>query len=166
PGTTAQIDSSAATGGQPPYNYLWAPATALSSTTIPNPTATPVSAITYTLVVTDNLSASDTAFVTVTPNSIQEVIAGNDTSICENSIFFLGGPKNYDNNGINYNWSPATGLNSATSPHPIAKITSTITYTLTATTIGCPPVKDSITIVVIPTPLPIISEGDSITIKE
>jgi gliding motility-associated-like protein len=166
PGTTAQIGSSGATGGKPPYHYQWTPSGFISSTNIPNPTAYPPVTTTYTLVVTDDTLAADTAYVTITLNAINDVSAGNDTSICENSIFFLGGPKNYDNNGISYSWAPPAGLNNTTSPHPNVKATTSVSYTLTATTNGCPPKKDTITITVIPTPVPVISEGDFITIRE
>lgn len=166
PHATAQIGSMGATGGTPPYQYLWAPAPSLTSTSIPNPVASPSVTTTYTLIVTDAAAAADTDYVTINLNGINDVSAGNDTSICENSSFFLGGPKNYDNNGVAYSWSPVTGLNNFTSPHPNVKATTTISYTLTATTNGCPPKKDTINITVIPTPVPVITEGDSITIKE
>jgi gliding motility-associated-like protein len=166
PGLTAQIGSAGATGGMPPYQYLWTPSAGLSNSSISNPVASPTTTTTYTLIVIDDTLARDTAFVTVALNSINDVSAGNDTSICEHVTFFLGGPKNYDNNGITYNWSPSTGLSNTTSPHPNTKPTGSISYTLTATTSGCAPKSDTITINVIPTPLPVITEGDSITIKE
>lgn len=166
PGATAQIGSSGATGGTPPYQYLWAPSNSLNNSAISNPVASPAVTTTYTLIVTDAASIADTDFVTIALNGIRDVSAGNDTSICENSTFFLGGPKNFDNNGVTYSWSPATGLNNPASPHPIVKATTTVSYTLTATTSGCPPKQDTITITVIPTPIPVIAEGDSITIKE
>lgn len=167
PGSTAQIGSSSgATGGQPPYQYAWLPSVSLTDASIPNPVANPNATTTYTLIVTDATSAADTDFVTVNLNAIKDISAGTDTSICENSTFFLGGPKNFDNNGITYSWSPTTGINNPSSPHPSVKVNASISYTLTATTPGCPPKVDTITITVIPTPIPVIAEGDSITIKE
>lgn len=41
-------------GGKTPYTYLWSPASTLNSPGIPNPSATPVEAVTYYLTVTDN----------------------------------------------------------------------------------------------------------------
>lgn len=164
PGTTAQIGSSGATGGKAPYTYLWSPSNGLSSTSTPAPTAAPLSTTTYTLIVTDGNGAKDTDFVTITLNSINDVRAGNDTSICENITIILGGPKNFDNSGVIYSWMPTTGMNNPSSPHPIVKPTASTTYTLTATTNGCPPKVDTITIIVIPTP--VIDAGSDITIKE
>lgn len=164
PGTTAQIGSTGATGGKPPYTYLWMPSNSLNNSAISDPVASPTVTTTYTLIVTDDTAAVDTAFVTIALNSINEVSAGSDTSICENTTFILGGPKNYDNNGVTYSWSPVTGLNNPTSPHPIVKTNGSVTFTLTATATGCPPKTDIITITVIPTP--VVDAGSDVFIKE
>jgi gliding motility-associated-like protein len=165
PGTTVTIGSSAgATGGKAPYTYNWFPATGLNSTTLPNPTASPNVTTTYRLIVTDDTLAVDTAYVTITTNIIGDVNAGRDTSICENVSIILGGPKNSDNGGIVYSWTPAQGLSDPSSPHPAIKPTSTVTYWLTATIAGCPPKKDTITVTVIPTP--VVDAGSDVVIKE
>ena len=164
PGTTAKIGSSGATGGKPPYNYSWSPATGLDNPTISAPTASPIVTTTYMLIVTDDALASDTAYVTITVSALNDINAGRDTNICENTTFILGGEKNYDNNGVTYNWEPVTGLNNPASPHPIVKTNGSITYTLTATANGCPPKTDVIVITVIPTP--VIDAGSDMTIKE
>jgi hypothetical protein len=60
--------SPAASGGSSPYTYSWSPSTALSSTTVANPIASPTGSITYTLTVTDNhgcVSAGDAMVVSV-----------------------------------------------------------------------------------------------------
>jgi gliding motility-associated-like protein len=164
PGATAQIGSAGATGGKPPYTYTWFPATGLNSTIIPNPVAYPTVATIYRLIVTDDTMAADTAFVLVEPNIIGGVSAGNDTSICENISVILGGLKNSDNAGITYSWTPTLGLSDPSSPHPVIKPKSTVTYWLTATVVGCPPKKDTITVIVIPTP--VIDAGSDVFIKE
>lgn len=164
PGAIAQIGSAGATGGKPPYTYDWFPATGLSSTTISNPTAFPKVTTTYRLIVTDDASGVDTAYVVVSTSVITDVSAGNDTNICESVSAILGGAKNSDNGGIVYSWTPTTGLSDPTSPHPIVKPTGTVTYYLTATVSGCPPKKDTITITVIPTP--VIDAGSDVFIKE
>jgi hypothetical protein len=57
----------------------------------------------------------------------------NDTLVCENSSIQLNAPAGY-----NYNWSPQTGLSSATIANPIALISNDITYHLTITdAAGC-----------------------------
>lgn len=164
PHDSAKIGSAGATGGTPPYTYTWTPSTGLNNPAISAPTALPTITTVYTLIVTDATLASDTAFVTVNLNKINDVSAGKDTTSCENVTTVLGGPKNLDNNGITYSWSPSLGLSNANSPHPIIKPTSSVSYTLTATTTGCPPFIDSIMITVIPTP--VVDAGNDITIKE
>ncbi|HEX8516196.1 MAG TPA: gliding motility-associated C-terminal domain-containing protein [Bacteroidia bacterium] len=155
----------AATGGLPPYTYLWQPSTSLNSTTIPTPTSTPSASITFTLTVTDDTGAvsTDVAFVYV--NDVKYVNAGRDTSICENSNALIGSPDWNIFNWINYSWSPGASLNDSTSPTPIASPGSTsVTYTLTATAPGCPPKIDQVRITVIPTPA--LYAGPDTTIQE
>ncbi|HET6225024.1 MAG TPA: gliding motility-associated C-terminal domain-containing protein [Bacteroidia bacterium] len=164
PHVSVKIGSAGATGGTPPYTYAWSPATGLDNPAISAPTATPTATTIYTLIVTDDSLKTDTAYVTISLNNIADVSAGPDITTCENLISVLGGPKNLDNNGVTYNWSPTLGLNNPTSPHPAIKPTTSVTYTLTATTNGCPPLIDTVNITVIPTP--IVDAGPDITIKE
>jgi gliding motility-associated-like protein len=51
--------------------------------------------------------------------------------------------------GISYQWSPATGLNSASVPNPVASPQTTTTYTVTAN-VGGSICVDSVTVVVLP----------------
>lgn len=54
-GTTLQLGGQpSATGGTPPYTYLWSPTHGLSDPTEPNPTITADSSLAYTLIVTDS----------------------------------------------------------------------------------------------------------------
>jgi len=68
--------------------------------------------------------------IIITVNPQPAAITGNDVSICDGTFASLGGATI---SGHTYSWTPATGLNSATSAHPYASpLTSTI-YTLTET---------------------------------
>ena len=58
--------SPTASGGTPPYSYSWTPTTGLSSPSASNPTASPSSTTTYTVVVTDSSKATDSDSVLVT----------------------------------------------------------------------------------------------------
>jgi PKD repeat protein/photosystem II stability/assembly factor-like uncharacterized protein len=74
PGDTITLT---ATGAQ---TYQWSPALWLSSTTVANPIAAPMAPLTYTLVGTDNLGCSDTAYITIAVNTctgINELLKEN-----------------------------------------------------------------------------------------
>ena len=119
-----------ATGG---VNYTWSPATGLSNPNIANPVATPTTTMTYTVSVTtaDGCTATDQVMVTVRENPI--VNAGADQTICNGSSAFLNAT-----GGVNYTWSPATGLSNPTIANPVATPTTTMTYTVSVTTAdGC-----------------------------
>lgn len=156
--------SPTAAGGLPPYTYSWQPGTGLSATNTPNPTSTPSSDITYTITVTDDTGAVKTDVVNVFIHNIKLITAGRDTSICVNSNASIGSTAN-NYPGITYSWSPGSTLSDSTSGAPVASPgLTTITYTITATTAGCAPKTDQVTVTVIPTPL--INAGPDTTIFE
>ncbi|CAN5188513.1 hypothetical protein BH09BAC1_BH09BAC1_09900 [soil metagenome] len=64
----------------PTYTYQWAPATGLSGTTIPNPTATPTVPTVYTLTVRDS-ACSGQDFATVNIDTARVNIS-KDTALC------------------------------------------------------------------------------------
>ena len=80
---SAQLSAS---GGN---QYLWSPATGLSSTTIPNPVATPANTQTYTVLVTDAFGCTNTASV--------KVFADNTASLARYM------PNAFTPNGDNHN---------------------------------------------------------------
>lgn len=165
PGTGVVIGGSpAASGGKAPYTYSWRPSTALSSTTIANPTSTPTANINYTLTVTDDTGAVASDIVIVFMNDISYATAGSDATLCENQTAVIGSADNHFS-GVSYSWSPGITLSDSTSGNPVASPgLSTITYTLTATTAACAPQLDYVTVKVIPTPK--IDAGYDTTIKE
>jgi len=80
-----------ATGGTPPYTWIWSPAGSLSNPNIANPVATPTVTTTYTLTVTDNAGCSSTDPVTVTVPpvlqdiSLQNIVVPNGSYVCYNA---------------------------------------------------------------------------------
>jgi gliding motility-associated-like protein len=121
----------------------------LSSTTIANPSANPTSTTTYIVsAVLGPCQGSDTVVVTVLPAPVAD--AGNDGRICLNDSTQLNGA-----GGINYQWTPATGLSNATTKNPFAKPRQTTSYNLLVTDAnGCVSLAaDVVTITVIPPPL-------------
>ncbi|MCC6600819.1 MAG: hypothetical protein IT223_09120, partial [Crocinitomicaceae bacterium] len=113
-------------GGQAPYSIAWTPAASLSSASVLNPTATPVSSASYTLSITDNLGCVSSDAVAVTVNQLPSVEAGPAVSVCSNS------------SGIQLSgFSPAGGTFSGTgvnasgffTPSNVGQYTITYTYT-------------------------------------
>jgi len=128
-------------------NYQWSPSTALSSDTINNPVASPVTTTVYTVTGKDsNNCFTDAASVTVTVN-IKPVVNIPDSIVQQliGSSYTITSTVSPDATSLD--WSPKTGLSCYTCLQPVAIIDGTTTYTLTATNqFGCSS-TDSITIV-------------------
>jgi gliding motility-associated-like protein len=75
------------------------------------------------------------------------VDAGRDTSICRTDPITIG----TQSQGLQYAWTPATGLNSTTAKNPVATPLTDITYAVTATLGKCQ-AKDTIRVKVTPYP--------------
>jgi gliding motility-associated-like protein len=133
-GQSVQLEGS---GG---VSYQWAPATYLSSTTIPNPVVqTPQKSLTYTLNVTDaNGCMSIEPGVVMVEVTTPVVFAGNDTAVLIGQTVPLDAV-DIDKSGFtNFQWSPALGLDDPSIQNPVATVTGDITYTVTASTpTGC-----------------------------
>jgi len=129
--------------------YSWTPATGLSNTNIPNPTANPALTTTYIVTGTDISGCQSTATVTVTVNN-NPTVTVNPISATKCSI---DPPIALTANGaLNYTWTPATGLSATNIPNPTANPSITTTYTVTgADANGCTGTATT-TIIVNPTP--------------
>jgi hypothetical protein len=130
--------SGSATGGTPPYTYLWSPSTGLTNVNVQNPTASPGATTAYSLLVTDSLGATASDTVTVTVQAGQTVVplvanAGADRTIAAGGSVVLSGSATGGTPPYTYSWSPATGLNNPSIASPTASPTITTTYTLTVT---------------------------------
>lgn len=87
-GSTITIGGSpTASGGAGSFTYSWIPSSGLSSATIPNPTATPASTTSYTVIVTDGGGCTNSASVTVTviPQSGVAATPSGTTNLCQDS---------------------------------------------------------------------------------
>ncbi len=110
-------------------NYSWTPGTGLSSTSIPNPVASPLLTTKYYVAVTNsnNCRAVDSVLVSVNPLPVILVSKSSDISCgSDNSRLTASG-------AAQYSWSPASGLNNAMIPNPVATPADTTTYTVTGT---------------------------------
>ncbi len=145
------------TAGTSGLIYHWTPATGLNSTTIADPTATPTTTTTYTVVASiPGAECSGTASVTVTVAQPSGGILSPHSYVCGGDSVRL-----YADTTVpcSYLWTPATGLSTAIGPSPFAQPAVTTTYTLTTATnaYGC---KDTTAVVVT------VSSAGTVTMSE
>ncbi len=162
-GDTIQLNGTAS-NGIIPYDFAWSPAGIVSDTAISNPLAYPVSDTTLYLNVTDNIGCTASDSVTVFVNPIPVAVAGPDTSICGGESVALTAA-----GGINYSWSPTTGLSDPNIASPVATPSDTTIYTVTVKdNAGCSDRAsvsihvNNVSVSLSPSPDTMICEGDSI----
>ncbi|MBI3500657.1 MAG: gliding motility-associated C-terminal domain-containing protein [Bacteroidetes bacterium] len=108
--------------------YSWS--TTQTSTSI---SVSPTSSSTYTVIGTDANGCSNMDSATVFVNALPVVNTSNDTAICAGDSVLLNA-----SGGINYLWSPSSGLSNPNISNPVATPTSSATYTVTVTNAnGC-----------------------------
>ncbi len=114
--------------------YNWSPANGLTDVTTSNPIASPTQTTTYTLVVTDTVGCDPiTDNVTITVHSLPSANAGVDDTISQGASVQLTGT-----GGVQYFWTPVTGLSNANLFNPVASPDTTTNYVLTVTDLfGC-----------------------------
>jgi PKD repeat protein len=111
----------------PGHSYSWTPTTGLSSGSVAMPNASPSATTTYTLIITNSVGCADTDLVVVSVNAQPVADAGPDLMACSGYPTTIGTPLIP---GFNYDWTPATYLNSAVVAMPNTMPTAPITYTL------------------------------------
>lgn len=131
-GASATIGTAALAGN----TYAWSPATGLSATNVAMPIANPSSTTTYKLTVSNGSACVSEDEVKVTVNPIPVANAGADKVKCGTVGVQIGTTPGL---GVNYSWTPSTGLNSATAAQPTASPTVATTYIMKVTnaTTGC-----------------------------
>ena len=131
--TSGQLNASIAG-----ITFNWSPVTYLNNPNILNPVSTPPRTTQYILSVYDTLGCPkpgrDTVVVTVNPKI--KAFAGRDTTVV------VGQPLQFSGSGgVNYIWSPSTGLNNTTIFNPVGVYGSeidSVKYKLVVTDlIGC-----------------------------
>lgn len=132
-GPDVSICSGASTtlGASGGTSYSWTPSTALSSSSISNPVASPTVTTNYTVTVINNgCTSTDVVNIAITPPPTAN--AGSDVNVCMGASGSLNA-----SGGSTYLWSPATGLSSTTVSNPIVNTTVTTTYTVQVSNGAC-----------------------------
>lgn len=140
----AQLGSVVVAGA--PYSLVWTPSDgSLSSTTAPDPTASPSATTTYTATITENISGcsmSDAVTIEVSP--AYSVNAGPDETICTTLGHQLNVAHNVPNPVIQ--WTNGPLLNDDDIQSPTIMFDTSATYQVTVTdAFGCS-VSDEVTI--------------------
>lgn len=127
--------------------FSWSPVTGLSNPAIANPVASPGVLTKYIITASNGACASkDSVTINVLP--APTVGKSNDTTICNQ-----GQAQLFASGGNAYTWSPASGLNIANIPNPIASPAAPTTYHVTVTgSNGCAKI-DSVKVNWIPKPV-------------
>lgn len=155
-----------ASGGTPPYTYVWSPSNGLNSSTIANPTANVNGWINYTLTVTDKGGNKATDDMWIHLDEMATYNAGIDTGFCYGQMNGVQiGSSNNSNAGHTFTWHPGLSLNDSTSTNPVATPSVTTVYTLVISNGGSCPDKIS-HVTVFPWIPPYVDAGPDTIIDE
>jgi gliding motility-associated-like protein len=135
-------------------SYEWSPSTGLNDPHIANPRASPAASTTYKVIITGADGCADSASITVGIRPVPVFQAPLDETVCEG----LGVPLS-SANGKNYvyRWSPATGLDNASAPYPVARPPANTRYTLRISDSVCTAYDSTFTVQVTVRPVPVIT---------
>ncbi|NPA67688.1 MAG: hypothetical protein GXO50_03670 [Chlorobi bacterium] len=153
-----------ATGGTPPYIFLWQPEEDFVNSSEEHPEIFPEESRRYILTVTDyyNCNDDDTIYVSINPETILDV--PDNLDVCANQSVILGGNPTATGSLFPYsfNWTPDNSLIGADNPNPSAQPEDTTQYRLIVSTYFCNPDTAYVTVNV--KPLPEVSASEDVTI--
>jgi gliding motility-associated-like protein len=134
--STICLQDSFTLGGAPTsataISYLWMPGGLLTDSTFSNPVAAVISDTTYYLTVTDANGCVNSDSINISIDTLPQVNAGADLSICFGDAALIGGfPSGAA--GSTYNWSPGTQLDDSTLSNPTYVVNSNQTFILELT---------------------------------
>jgi gliding motility-associated-like protein len=151
-------------GAGPVYDFEWTPFTGLSSTTDPNPIASPPITTIYTLVVWSNNCPSYGDSVVVNVHTNPTVNGGPDREICLGDEIMLDAQASGDSTATyTFFWWPDSEISDQNVEDPLVSPTQNTTYYVQANSnFGCESPVDSVLVTLLPTP--IAEAGDNVTI--
>jgi gliding motility-associated-like protein len=138
-------------------SYLWTPIATLNNPNISNPVATPSATTTYYVTVTNAAGCSKMDSIKVSTSAPPVISKSSDVSICKNTSVQLSA-----SGGSTYSWSPASTLNNAGIPNPVATPNTSTTYYVTVTNSGGCSKMDSVKIGI--NPVAVITKSNDTTI--
>ncbi|MEM1118813.1 MAG: gliding motility-associated C-terminal domain-containing protein [Bacteroidota bacterium] len=149
-------------GGQVPLDagagiaYEWSPTVGLSDPTIRNPIANVTSTITYTVLVTNQSGCVGQDEITITVNDGPTAEAGPPVVLCPGETGQLQA-----SGGVNYQWSPTTGLSNPNIANPLVTTDRVTTYRVTVTDEnGCTSTDETLVAVSLPMMIdPVITDA-------
>jgi hypothetical protein len=135
------------TDGLPPYDYLWTPATGLSSPSLARPDASPTVTTLYHLRVTDARGCGSIDSVLVTVNTLDRptVSPSRQPVLCDGESVILSADGGYDS----YLWSTGETTQSI-------EVRGAGAYAVTVGKHGCLRTSDSFAVVMSPKPAPVV----------
>lgn len=156
-GTSVQLNAVASNASA---TYSWSPNTAISNTTLGNPTVSPVTDTKYIVTATWGIcTKKDSVMVLVNPAPVPN--AGNDVTICFGANATLRGT-----GAVEYTWTPATYLSSTTVAEPVSQrpLANTSYFLSVKDANGCESlVKDTMEVIVTPA-VKLFAGNDSLTV--
>jgi gliding motility-associated-like protein len=142
-------------------SYSWSPVAGLSNPAISNPVAIPDTSTQYFVTGTNSNGCTAKDSVTLTIKPIPTIRKTGDTIVCRNTTMPL-----FASGGASYLWSPATSLNNAAIPNPVATPTVANTwYFVTVTGTNNCSNKDSVKVSVKPIPMFTVSPAKSVCLN-
>jgi gliding motility-associated-like protein len=132
--------------------YTWSPAATLSCADCSTPAASPSLPTTYVVVGTDSNGCSNTDTVRIGIQTKTTFSVNPSGEICVGEQYQL-----FADGATTYYWTPSESLDNPDSKSPIARPTTTTTYTATAKEGSCETASHTVTVVV--DPLPTIDAG-------
>jgi gliding motility-associated-like protein len=144
-----QFTNLLASGGA---TYLWTPATALSCVNCPDPVASPLTDITYTVVGTDGNGCHDSDKVKITVIQKTPTSVGPELDICKGDKVQL-----HASGGQSYSWSPSSSLSNSQLADPTASPDVTTQYSVIIKQNAC--FDDTLSQTVVVHPVPTVNLG-------
>lgn len=139
--TTICLLDSVTLGGSPTSatatNYSWSPGLLMVDSTVANPLAAVPADTTYFLTVSDANGCFNYDSVTVATDSLPQLSAGQDLSICFGDVALIGGFPAAAAGSV-FNWSPGALLSDSTIGNPTYTVIANQSFVLEVTdTNGC-----------------------------